>query len=298
MVLQRDGIAAASVRHPAVGKPAVTVAAFFSGTPGLDTLEKAGKELHSANYRCTTVLGGGDYQFMSVEAPNVPRAELKTAMRWRLKDVLDFPVDEATYDVLDIPLDPNAAVRPQQSVFAIAARNSVIQARQKLFAKSKIRLRTIDIPEMAQRNVSALLEPEGRGIAMLSFNEDGGLLTVSWRAELYLSRRIDVTLAQLLEADHERRHQSFDKITLELQRSLDNFERQFSFISVAKLVLAPSGADGLQDYLASNLYTRVETLDLGQVLDIAGIPELAEPARQQRLFVAIGAALRSEEGAA
>jgi MSHA biogenesis protein MshI len=298
MVLQRDGIAAASIRHPAVGKPAVTVAAFFAGAPGLDTLEKAGKELHSADYRCTTVLGGGDYQFMSVEAPNVPRAELKTAMRWRLKDVLDFPVAEATYDVLDIPLDPNAAVRPQQSVFAIAARNSVIQARQKLFAKSKIRLRTIDIPEMAQRNVSALLEPEGRGIAMLSFNEDGGLLTVSWRAELYLSRRIDVTLAQLLEADHERRHQSFDKITLELQRSLDNFERQFSFISVAKLVLAPSGADGLQDYLASNLYTRVETLDLGQVLDIDGIPELADPARQQRFFVAIGAALRSEEEAA
>jgi MSHA biogenesis protein MshI len=298
MVLQREGIAAASVRYPASGKPAVTVAAFFSGAPGLDTLEKAGKELHSANYRCTTVLGGGDYQFMSVEAPNVPRAELKTAMRWKLKDILDFPVDDATYDVLDIPLDPNAAVRPQQSIFAIAARNSVIQARQKLFAKSKIRLRTIDIPEMAQRNVSALLEPEGRGIAMLSFNEDGGLLTVSWRAELYLSRRIDVTLAQLLEADLERRHQSFDKITLELQRSLDNFERQFSFISVAKLVLAPSGADGLQDYLASNLYTRVETLDLGQVLDVEGIPELAGAARQQRFFVAIGAALRSEEEAA
>jgi MSHA biogenesis protein MshI len=297
MVLQRDGIAAASVRRAAVGKPAVTVASFFPGAPGLDALEKAGKELQSANYRCTTVLGGGDYQFMSVEAPNVPRAELKTAMRWRLKDILDFPVDEATYDVLDIPLDPNAAVRPQQSIFAIAARNSVIQARQKLFVQSKIRLRTIDIPEMAQRNVSAMLEPDGRGIAMLSFNEDGGLLTVSWRGELYLSRRIDVTLAQLLDAELERRNQSFDKITLELQRSLDNFERQFSFISVAKLVLAPSGAAGLQEYLGSNLYTRVETLDLGQVLDLEGMPELADPARQQRFFVAIGAALRAEEAA-
>jgi MSHA biogenesis protein MshI len=297
MVLQRDGIAAASVRRAAVGKPAVTVASFFPGAPGLDALEKAGKELHSASYRCTTVLGGGDYQFMSVEAPNVPRAELKTAMRWKLKDILDFPVDEATYDVLDIPLDPNAAVRPQQSIFAIAARNSVIQTRQKLFTQSKIRLRTIDIPEMAQRNVSALLEPDGRGIAMLSFNEDGGLLTVSWRGELYLSRRIDVTLAQLLDAELERRNQSFDKITLELQRSLDNFERQFSFISVAKLVLAPSGAAGLQEYLGSNLYTRVETLDLGQVLDLEGMPELADPARQQRFFVAIGAALRAEEAA-
>jgi MSHA biogenesis protein MshI len=297
MVLQRDGIAAASVRRAAVGKPAVTVASFFPGAPGLDALEKAGKELHSASYRCTTVLGGGDYQFMSVEAPNVPRAELKTAMRWKLKDILDFPVDEATYDVLEIPVDPNAAVRPQQSIFAIAARNSVIQARQKLFTQSKIRLRTIDIPEMAQRNVSALLEPDGRGIAMLSFNEDGGLLTVSWRGELYLSRRIDVTLAQLLDAELERRNQSFDKITLELQRSLDNFERQFSFISVAKLVLAPSGAAGLQEYLGSNLYTRVETLDLGQVLDLEGMPELADPARQQRFFVAIGAALRAEEAA-
>jgi MSHA biogenesis protein MshI len=298
MVLQRDGIAAASVRRPAVGKPALTLASFFPGAPGLDALEKAGKELHSANYRCTTVLGGGDYQFMSVEAPNVPRAELKTAMRWKLKDILDFPVDEATYDVLDIPVDPNAAVRPQQSIFAIAARNSVIQARQKLFTQSKIRLRTIDIPEMAQRNVSSMLEPDGRGIAMLSFNEDGGLLTVSWRGELYLSRRIDVTLAQLLDPDADRRNQSFDKITLELQRSLDNFERQFSFISVAKLVLAPSGADGLQDYLAGNLYTRVETLDLRQVLDLDGMPELADPARQQRFFVAIGAALRVEEEAA
>jgi MSHA biogenesis protein MshI len=298
MVLQRDGIAAASVRRHAADKPVLTVATFFPGLPGAEALEKAGKELHVASYRCTTVLGGGDYQFMSVEAPNVPREELKAAMRWRLKDVLDFPVTDATYDVLDIPLDPNAAVRPQQSVFAVAARNSTIQARQALFTQSKIRLCTIDIPEMAQRNVSAMLEPEGRGIAMLSFGEDGGLLTVSWRGELYLSRRIDVTLAQLLDGDHERRHQSFDKITLELQRSLDNFERQFSFISVARLVLAPSGADGLQEYLAGNLYTRVETLDLGQLLDLDAVPELREPARQQRFFVAIGAALRAEEGTA
>jgi MSHA biogenesis protein MshI len=298
MVLQRDGIAAASVRRPAEGKPAVSLASFFPGAANAEALEKAGKDLHCANYRCTTVLGGGDYQFLSVEAPNVPREELKTAMRWRLKDVLDFPVTDATYDVLDIPLDPNAPTRPQQSIFAIAARNSVIQARQKLFTQSKIRLRTIDIPEMAQRNVSAMLEPEGRGIAMLSFGEDGGLLTVSWRAELYLSRRIDVTLAHLLDADHERRHQSFDKITLELQRSLDNFERQFSFISVAKLVLAPSGAAGLEEYLSSNLYTRVETLDLGQLLDLGGNPELEGGARQQRFFVAIGAALRVEAKAA
>jgi MSHA biogenesis protein MshI len=300
MVPQRDGIAAASVRRglDAGAKPAVTHATFFPGTPSADALDKAGKEMHSASYRCTTVLAGGDYQFMSVESPGVPREELKSAMRWRLKDILDFPIDEATFDVLDIPLDPNAVARPQQSVFAIAARNGVITARQKMFNAAKIKLRVIDIPEMAQRNVSALLEPEGRGVAMLSFGEDGGLLTVSWRGELYLSRRIDVTVAQILDDDHDRKHQSFDKITLELQRSLDNFERQFAFISVAKLVLAPTGAVGLDEYLSSNLYTRVETLDLADVLDLERVPDLADPGRQQRFFVPIGAALRMEEGAA
>ena len=300
MVPQRDGIAAASVRRGADdgAKPAVTHAVFFPGAPSADSLDKAAKEMHSASYRCTTVLAGGDYQFMSVESPNVPREELKSAMRWRLKDILDFPIDDATFDVLDVPLDPNAVVRPQQSVFAIAARNSIVSARQKMFNAAKVKLRAIDIPEMAQRNVSALLEQGGRGIALLSFGEDGGLLTVSWRGELYLSRRIDVTVAQVLDEDHDRKHQSFDKITLELQRSLDNFERQFAFISVAKLVLAPSGATGLEEYLSSNLYTRVETLDLATLLDLERVPDLADPARQQRFFVPIGAALRQEEGAA
>ena len=299
LVPQRDGIAAASVRPAAAdARPAVTVAVFFPGSLSADTLDKAAKDVHSAQYRCTTVLAGGEYQFMSVESPNVPRDELKSAMRWRLKDILDFPVAEATFDVLDVPLDPNAVVRPQQSVFAVAARNTVIAARQQLFTAARVKLRAIDIPEMAQRNVSALLEQDGRGVALLSFGEDGGLLTVSWRGELYLSRRIDATLAQLLDADHERKHQVFDKITLELQRSLDNFERQFSFISVAKLVLAPTGASGLEEYLSSNLYTRVETLDLATLLDLDAVPDLAAPERQQRFFVPIGAALRSGEEAA
>jgi MSHA biogenesis protein MshI len=298
MVIQRDGIAAASVRRAGVDKPAVTAAVFFPGAAGAEALEKAGKELHSGAYRCTTVLAGGEYQFMSAEAPNVPRAELKTAMRWRLKDIIDFPVDEATIDVLDLPAGPNAGARAQQSVFAVAARNGVISARQQLFAAAKVKLNAIDIPEMAQRNISALLEADGRGIAMLSFGEDGGLLTVSWNGELYLSRRIDVTLSQLLEPDHERKLGSFDKITLELQRSLDHFERQFSFISVAKLVLAPTAASGLEEYLSSNLYTRVETLDLASLFDLAAIPDLADAARQQRFFVTIGAALRDEKAAA
>lgn len=293
--LLRDGIAAVSMQTAPDIRPQVRQAVFYPGKVGPELLEKLGRELHANAYRCSTVLAGGEYQILSLDAPNVEASELKTAVRWRLKDMLDFHIDDATIDVLDLPVDSAAAGRAQHSMFAIAARNSTIEARQKLFAGAKVDLSVIDIPEMAQRNIAAMIEPEGRGLAMLSFGEEGGLLTVSYKGELYLARRIDVAPEHLLDPDHERRNHSFDRVTLELQRSLDNFERQYSFVSVAKLVLAPSTIAGLEDYLSSNLYMPVETLDLATLFDFGRAPELADQALQQRFLVPLGAALRHEE---
>lgn len=261
-------------------------------------LEKLAKELQASRHQCSTLLGTGEYQLLSVDAPNVPPDELKTAIRWRLKDMLDFHVDDATIDVLDIPMDKNAAGR-SHSMFVVAARNQLIEQRQSLFADAKIPLSVIDIPEMAQRNFSALLEPEGRGVGLLSFDAEGGLLTVTFSGELYLSRRIDVSLTQLEQPDAEQRNACYDRITLELQRSLDHFDRQYHFITVSKLVVAPLGsaANGLQDYLTSNLYVPVESLNLDAILDISKVPELAHIESQQRYFMTLGAALRQEETA-
>jgi MSHA biogenesis protein MshI len=291
-----DGMCAARVSRVEGGKPVVELASFFSikqPTPP-EALDKLARDMHAAHYRCSTLLGGRDYQMLAVEAPNVQPDELKAAVRWRLKDMLDFHIDDATVDVLDIPPDPNANVRVNQ-MFAVAARNAVIEARQSLFANAKVELSVIEIPETAQRNISALLEPDGRGLAMLFFNAEGGLLTVTFHGELYLSRRIEVSLEQVQEADPDRRNQYFDKITLELQRSLDHFDRQFHFVTVSKLLLAPLPKSSLHDYLASNLYMPVDMLDLASVFDIGKVPALAAVELQQRHFLTLGAALRHEE---
>ena len=293
--LHRDGIAAVSMQTAPDIRPQVRQAVFYPGKVSPELLEKLGRELHANAYQCSTVLGAGEYQMLSVDAPNVAADELKTAVRWRLKDMLDFHIDDATIDVLDLPIDESAATRAQHSMFAIAARNSIIEGRQKLFSGAKIDMAVIDIPEMAQRNIAKMVEPPGRGLAMLSFGEDGGLLTVSYKGELYLTRRIDISLEQLLDTEHDRKNAGFDRITLELQRSLDNFERQYSFISVAKLVLAPSAISGLEEYLSSNLYMPVDTLDLAALFDFARAPELADKTLQQRFLVPLGAALRHEE---
>lgn len=291
-----DGLCAARISRAAEGKPVVEQAAFFSlkHPPAPEVLDKLARELHAGQYRVSTLLGGREYQMLAVESPNVQPDELKAAVRWRLKDMLDFHIDDATVDVLDIPPDQNASVRVNQ-MFAVAARNAVIEARQSLFAAAKVELAVIEIPETAQRNISSLLEPEGRGLAMLYFNSDGGLLTVTFRGELYLSRRIEVSIEQVQETDPDRRNQYFDKITLELQRSLDHFDRQFHFVTVSKLLLAPLPKSQLHDYLSSNLYMPVDTLDLATVFELSKAPELAGVEAQQRHFLSLGAALRLEE---
>jgi MSHA biogenesis protein MshI len=292
----RDGICVGRVQRVRDAKAVVELSAFYPAGAAYspEALERVNKDLRVANFRCSTVLSGGEYQMLTVDAPNVPQDELKTAVRWRLKDMLDFHVDDATIDVLDIPVDSNAASRGH-SMFAIASRNALIQSRQTLFSEAKLQLAVIDIPEMAQRNISALLETEGRGLAMLSFDADGGLLTITYKAELYLSRRIDVTVEQLMEADAERLQNFFDKITLELQRSLDHFDRQFNYVNVIKLMLAPTGTQGLHEYLAANLYMPVEAMTLDDVFDLSKVPALQDAAQQQRFFLTLGAALRHEE---
>ena len=294
--IQDDGIYVAHVTRTPASRPQVGMVRFFRVDKGqASVLEKLAKAGQAEQYAWTNVLNPGEYQLLSVDSPNVPRDELKAAIRWRLKDLLDFHINDATIDVLDVPGDKNAPER-KGSMYAVAAQEQFIKQRQTVFEQAGIPLSVIDIPEMAQRNISVLLEPEGRGLALLSFDTRGGLLTITYDGELYLSRRFDVTLGQLLEGSTEQKAVAHDRTTLELQRSFDHFDRQYQFITVAKLVLAPlgDGSTGLREYLSTNLYMPVEALDLNAVLDLSGTTQLQAPQQQQLYFMALGAALRQE----
>jgi MSHA biogenesis protein MshI len=105
-----------------------------------------------------------------------------------------------------------------------------------------------------------------------------------------------VTLQQLQQSSQAQIGEYHERITLELQRSLDHFDRQYRFITLSKLVLCPLGEAGteLQAYLAANLYVPVEMMELAAILNISKVPELRRLEAQQHYFLAIGAALRDE----
>ena len=90
------------------------------GTITADTLEKVRNEADIVAHDVTTLLAPGEYQILMVEAPNVPADEMKTAVRWKIKDGLNYHIDDATVDMVRIPASKYASGRPQ-SLYAIAA---------------------------------------------------------------------------------------------------------------------------------------------------------------------------------
>jgi len=255
-------------------------------------LQKLAGEMHLERYTCSTLLRPGEYQVFLVEAPNVPKPELKSAMRWRVKDMIDYHVDDATIDVLDIPPDEAAGSRGHY-MYAVCARNDAVQACIKTFQDAHIPLSVIDIQETAQRNVAALFEEPGRGLAVVYFGEDWGLLTINYRGELYQVRRLEIGTRQLLAADADARREARERVSLELQRTFDHFDRQFHHIALAQLLVAPLADEGgLVAYLAENVTVPVRAMELQARLAFDGAPP--DPATQWRLFHHFGAALRQE----
>jgi MSHA biogenesis protein MshI len=281
----------AHVLRPIGSRPEIrSFDSFQIETDEADALSRLARSRGLKRYRCTTLLGESDYRMAQVDAPAVPAEERIQALRWRLKDVIDFPLDTAALAVADIPLEGAR----QASLFAVAAPAAVVGEQMGKFEQAKVNLEAIDIPEMAVRNVAVLFEEANRGLAFLLLAEDGSLLIITYKGELYLSRRIEMTAEALAPDDAERRVQMRERLALELQRTLDNFDRQYGFISVSRLLVATEkDSAGLTGALAENLYIPVQAMDLAQVADFAALPELGQAERQAQGLLAIGAALRT-----
>jgi len=258
-----------------------------------DALRRLRKALSLHRHRCTTLLDPMGYQLHQIDSPTVPQTELRQAVRWSVKDLIDYPVDAAVFDVLEIPAAEGTG-RPR-ALFAVSARASAVAACTSAFNDANVALDAVDIPELAQRNLAILCETPNRAVALLAFHADGGMLTITGFGELLVSRHIDVALERLLAAAPDQRTQYLDRIALELQRSLDNFDRQFSFIALSRLLVAHTSVESeLTETLRANLDLPVEALDLRDVMDLARVPELADRARQSQCLTVIGAALRTE----
>lgn len=290
VVFGTDRIAVADVERRDGARPRVRACDSFAREGGeVDALKRLGKARRIGR-RSTTLLWHGQYQLLQVDAPDnateLAHDELCEAIRWRVKEMIDFPVETAGVDVIDIP--PVGSHGRQ--LWVVAASREALQSRVRLFQDAKIPLQAIDIPELAQRNIATLFEEPERGLAVVAFDSKGGRLTISYRGELYMVRYLDVGGPELAGAQAEA---LFERVLLDIQRTLDNFDRNYGAILLSRLLVGPlPGGEKFVAYLVDNLSLPVASADLADVLDIDATPGLAETQAQYDHWRALGAALR------
>lgn len=274
-------------RHEPGGRPSILRASRlddYADDPAA-CLARADPTHKLRSTRFNFLLSPDDYQLLQVDTPEVPEAERRTALRWQLKDALNQGVDESVFDVVSLPA--TASTRGREPSLVVAAARTTLAPIVQTFQRARLPLRAIDVPEMALRNLAILHDSAPRGIALLHIDDGGGLVVMCHEGRLVTSRRFELG-ANALARDDEQRIGRFERLGLELQRSLDNFDRQYNHIPLSRLLVAvPERAASVIDFLASTLYIPVEALDLNTRLD--GWDRLGDCS-----LLALGAALRAE----
>ncbi len=265
-------------------------------------LKKLVMTLGLDRYQCTSLMDLGTYNLLLVEAPDVLPSELRAAIRWRIRDLIEFHFDDAVIDVFEVP--EVAEERPAYAgkakmMYAVAARIALVKQRIDQLVGAGLNLNVVDIPELAMRNIAALLPEDVGGAALVYLGRESGLVTLTRQSRLYLSRRIEagsdsVLYASKGDALDPAVQQWLDAIVIELRRSLEYYESHFSQSPVSNVVIAPleRQISGMEDYLSEQLDVSARMLDLNALIDS---PNPLSARLQFRCLLAIGAALRVDE---
>ena len=282
-------------------------------TMPLDSVASAGQvlkqrvtELGLEGVDTVTVLESGKYNIMHVDRPSVGKEELADAVKWKIKDYLSYPVDEAIIDTFSIPgLDEH--VRAAGWIYAVVAQEGEIQKMVDTVRNAGLNLVAIDIPEFCLRNLVVQ--------APASNNQSTGLLHVQPQETLfvllrgdimYLTRAFEIGYGDVVPstgADEfdglslEGMPSSHENAILQIQRSLDYFDSHYGQASVSQLLVLPNDAElsSFIESLQSNTGLSADSLRISELVELS---DAVDERDCNEALLAIGASLRFIEGAA
>ena len=270
---------------------AVSAMEFGQGSPDAAALTAFAQTQQLTRQRWALLLPRDEYRLSVMPEPEVPAAELAQSLRWQLSTTLDFPADDAAIDFIKIP---TKAWQPERAseLYVVAACGAAVKTQAELFRAAHLNLRAIDIRETAQRNIAMLLERDNELLALVAFCDDEVRISFNWQRELYMDRLI--AEPSVHDETPERRAAAFERIQLQVQRSLDAVRANYPFMQGARIVLA-GAPEGFADQLKTSLFDPVDELSPDALFDLSHVAELRDPRVFMRYFHAIGVALRERE---
>lgn len=222
--------------------------------------------------RCSWVLRPDQYQLLQTEALPVPPSEFQAAIRWKVKDLLRFPIEDAVIDSFPIP--PAKLPTSLNMIMLVVARASILKPISDQITASGLKLTTIDIPELSFRNLTAPYENDEKSTALIYLQEENSQLIVTNQQKLYFTRQMDLGVKDILlsvenKIDANALELLCNDLALDIQRSFDYYQSQWRQPEPARIFLAsstPVSVD-LTSQLSQRLNITVKKLDLDHYLN-------------------------------
>ncbi|MDP1930587.1 MAG: hypothetical protein Q8L60_03915 [Gammaproteobacteria bacterium] len=255
-----------------------------------ETLPGQVAEMNLQGSACNAVLGARDYNLYLVESPAVEPDELRAAVRWKIKDLIDIPAEDAVIDIFPVPED--AFQGRSKMLYVVAAVKSRVEQLIELCQRADLELAAIDIPEMAMRNITQRFANDDNSLAFVALKSQGSTMNITRHGNLYLARKINTQLGPNVVNSHEWESLR-DRLVLEIQRSLDYYESQMGQDPVSRILIAPRGNDtqAIVESLREAMSVPVAALDFAAEFESSA--EISDETKNACMLV-LGASLRSD----
>jgi MSHA biogenesis protein MshI len=266
-----EGVAIAQVMR-VKGNPVLTRYDFLPSTSSPDSFIPVISEYVKANslegIRASWILQSSDYTLLPVGNLPVSTQEIPQALKWHVKDRIDFPIIEASIDYFAVPhLNQSSQ---EDFIYAIVAKKDFLEKTVRLISGTGLEVNIIDVPEFALRNFAGISLGQQNSIGMIEVNPTRTSLVVIQDNLIYLARQIEWN-----------KKEGVEKLTSEIQRSLDYYESELGHSPVQHFYISPSYQTFFPT-LKENLAFNMQDLNWDKLKDI-------------RCISAVGAALRLEE---
>jgi len=211
---------------------------------------------------CVCLLADDDYDVYQIEEPKVEATELRQALGWCIKDLIDYDVDSAVIDSYPMPLSSKNNI---QQLSVVSAHESVVGAYVECIKSAGLKLTAIDVHDLVGKYLNCIQQGEKQTQVLLSLAENEGALAIYHDTDLYVSRHFKTGLNQLEQVDGEDMG-IYDALLLEIQRSMDYFESFYGLGTVSRLLIYPKiqQTEKMGSYLQSSTSFEIDFISVGE----------------------------------
>lgn len=219
------------------------------------------KDKYELTGQCHLVLAASMYQIVQVEKPKVPDEEVNSALKWQIKDLVNFAPENMIVDYFDAPTIMGSSEKINVVCASLTELKSIVEQ----LSDDDFSIKSITTEEFA----FASLVPIVDDASLLVCQQPGEeiVLIIVKEGKIYFHRRLRGFTQIAMRSEEELSMSVIDSLSLELQRSTDYFERQLKQAPIKniKIILPMDTESFVARKLAENTNIPVNLLELPQV---------------------------------